>query len=300
MAAAIIEKSKTATAVKTTYAYYPGCSLHSSAREYDVSTRLVAGALGIELKELEGWICCGASAAHSTDHLLGLALPAHNLKLAAEAQLPIAVPCAMCFSRLKYTVDALKDAGKKAKIERALDARIEKAVAVISILQAFDVNIPEEKIGKPLNGLKVACYYGCLLARPKEITGVDDENNPLMMDRIMTRLGAEPIAWGLKTECCGASLTLTRPDMVVQLSHRILALAKNLGADCLAVACPMCQMNLDTQQKAIEKKYGEKPGIPVIFFTQLIGLALGISPEKLLLNRLITDPMSLLADKGLR
>jgi heterodisulfide reductase subunit B len=300
MAATITEKNSAVKAAKSSYAYYPGCSLHSTVKEYDVSTRLVAQALGIELKELDGWICCGASAAHSTDNLLALTLPAHNLKLAEEAQLPIAVPCSMCYSRLRITAEALKDKNKRGQIEKALDSHIEKTVDVISILQALDVAIPELAVKKPLKGLKVACYYGCLLARPKEIARIDDENDPQMMDRILAGLGAEPIFWGLKTECCGASLTLTRPDVVVNLSHRILASAKDLGADCIAVACPMCQMNLDTQQKAIEKKFGGKSGIPIIFFTQLMGLALGFSSEELMLNRHITDPMPLLAAKGLR
>ncbi len=284
---------------KSAYAYYPGCSLHSTAKEYDVSTRLVCQALGIELKEMEGWICCGASAAHSTDHLLSLALPAHNLKLAEEAGLPIAVPCAMCFSRLKLTIQGIEDKKTKELVERAIDAKLEKIVDVLSILQVLNVPILEGKIKKSLKGLKIACYYGCLLVRPREVVNLDDENNPMIMDRIVERLGAEALPWGLKTECCGASLSLTRSDVVRKLSYRLLSSAKRLGADCIAVACPMCQMNLDMQQKAIESEYLEELGIPVIFFTQLMGLAMGISPHELLLNRHLTDPRPLLAGRGL-
>ena len=120
------------------------------------------------------------------------------------------------------------------------------------------------------------------------------------MDRIVKRLGAESLPWGLKTECCGASLTLTRPDIVNKLSHRILASAKNMGADCIVVACPMCQMNLDMQQKASESEYKTDLDMPIIFFTQLMGLALGLSSDTLLLKRHFTDPMPLLAGKGLK
>ncbi len=296
---ASVETEARTPTVKSSYTYYPGCSLHSTAKEYDVSTKLVCQVLDIELKELDGWICCGASAAHSTNHLLSLALPAYNLKLAEEASLPIAVPCAMCFSRLKLTIHELEDKKTLELVERAIDRTLDKTVTIHSLLEVLDVPIPEPMIKKPLNGLKVVCYYGCLLVRPREVTGLDDENDPQIMDRLIERLGGESLPWGLKTECCGASLPFARPDIVHKLSHRLLSTAKRLGADCIAVACPMCQSNLDLQQKAIESNYREELGLPIIFFTQFIGLALGISPEELLLNKHFTDPMPLLVDKGL-
>ncbi len=288
-----------APAVKSSYAYYPGCSLHSTAKEYDISTKLVCQTLGIELKELDGWICCGASAAHSTNHLLSLALPAHNLKLAEKAGLPIVAPCAMCFSRLKHTIHALKDTKTLELIERAIDGTVDQTITAHSLLEVLDVPIPESVMRKPLNGLKVACYYGCLLVRPQEITNLDDENDPQIMDRLIERLGGESLPWGLKTECCGASLPFARPDIVHKLSHHLLSTAKRLGADCIAVACPMCQSNLDLQQKKIQSKYQEELGLPIIFFTQLMGVAFGISPEKLLLDKHFIDPMPLLAEKSL-
>ncbi len=296
---ASVETEARTPAVKTSYTYYPGCSLHSTAKEYNVSTKLVCQALGIELRELDGWICCGASAAHSTNHLLSLALPAYNLNLAEKTGLPIATPCAMCFSRLKFAIHELKDTKTLELVERAIGETLDKAVAVQSMIEVLDVPIPEPMIKKSFNGLKVACYYGCLLVRPREVTDSDDENDPQVMDRLIERLGGESLPWGLKTECCGASLPFARPDIVHKLSHRLLSTAKRLGADCIAVACPMCQSNLDLQQKAIESKYQEELGIPIIFFTQLMGLALGISPEELLLNKHFTDPMPLLAEKGL-
>ncbi len=296
---ASVETEARTPTVKDSYTYYPGCSLHSTAKEYDVSVKLVCQALGIKLKELDDWICCGASAAHSTNHLLSLALPAHNLKLAEKAGLPIVAPCAMCFSRLKFALYELKDAKTLELVERAIGETLDKAVAVKSMIEILDVPIPELMIKKPLNGLKVACYYGCLLVRPREVTDLDDENDPQIMDRLIERVGGESLPWGLKTECCGASLPFARPDIVHKLSHRLLSTAKKLGADCIAVACPMCQSNLDLQQKAIESKYQEELGLPIIFFTQLMGIALGIPPEELLLNKHFTDPMPLLAEKGL-
>ncbi|MFC1899639.1 CoB--CoM heterodisulfide reductase iron-sulfur subunit B family protein [Chloroflexota bacterium] len=281
------------------YSYYPGCSLHSTAKEFDVSTRLVCETLGIDLKEIDGWICCGASAAHSTNHLLSLALPAYNIKLAEKAGLPIVAPCAMCYSRLKITLHEVKNEETGKLVEKAIDDTIEDTVTVHSILDVLDLPISESLMKKSLSGLKTACYYGCLLVRPQEITNIDDENNPQAMDQLVARFGAESIPWGLKSECCGASLPFARPDIVHKLSHRLLATAKRAGADCIIAACPMCQSNLDLQQKAIQEKYQEDLNLPIIYITQLVGLALGLSPEELLLDKHFVDPRSLLSRKGL-
>jgi len=272
------------------YSYYPGCSLHGTATEYDVSARLVCQRLGIELRELEDWICCGASAAHSTDHLMSLALPAHTLKLAEVKGLPLAVPCAMCFSRNVDTLDL---------VNRAIGDKLGDPVAVESMLQVLADESIDLPIKKPLSGLKVACYYGCLLARPPEIVGVDDAENPQIMDQLIVRLGAEAIDWGLKTSCCGAGVTFPRLDIVMKLSHRILSLAQKSGADCVAVACPMCQANLDMYQKDMTAKFKQKTELPVIYFTQLMGLALGFSPKELLLDKHFTNPLPMLREKEL-
>lgn len=280
------------------YAYYPGCSLHHGlAREYDVSTRRVCQALGIDLVEMEGWTCCGASSAHLTDRLLGIALPSRNLKLAQGMGLPMAISCALCFSRHKFACYELGDAATREQVNRALGDVVAGEVEVWHLLQVLDRR--ELPVRQPLAGLKVACYYGCLLARPAEVTHFDDEENPQIMDRLLASLGAQPLDWGLKVGCCGAGMPLARPDMVYRLSHRILSLAKREGAECLAVACPMCHNNLDTYQRDIESKYGERLGLPIIYFTQLVGLALGLSPKELRLDKHLVDPMPLLRSKGL-
>jgi len=282
-----------------TYAYYPGCTLHSTAKEYDVSARLVSEGLGIELRELKDWTCCGASSAHSMSDLLSIALPARELQAAQEMGLPLVVACAMCFSRLKFAIHELNDQKTLGLVSDIIGGELRNAVEVVHLLQVLDGEREAIPLRRPLTGLKVACYYGCLLVRPRDIVDFDDEDNPQIMDRLIEALGAQSIDWGFKTECCGASLTLTRKDIVLTLSHRILYQAKQLGADCLAVACPMCHSNLDTRQREIEAKYKDGVGLPILYFTQLVGLAMGLSPKQLHLNKHFTDPLAMLREKGL-
>lgn len=278
------------------YAYYPGCTLHATAREYDISFRLVSQALGLHIQELKDWICCGASSAHATNRLLGVSLPAHTLKGAADTGFPVLVPCAACFSRLKIAAHELEDEPTRRQVEQVLGPLGE----MTPILHPLQV-MAEEKISvtKPLTGLKVACYYGCLLVRPQGIIKFDDIDNPQTMDRLMRAIGAEPVAWAFKTECCGAGLSLARQDMVVRLSHRLLAQARQAGADAVVTACPMCHSNLDLYQRQMSADYKEAVNIPVFYFTQLVGLALGFSPEQMMLKRHFTDPVPLLRAKGL-
>ena len=281
------------------YAYYPGCTLHSSAKEYDVSARLVCEKLGIGLQELEGWTCCGASSAHTTSELLSIALPARELQAAEEMGLPLTVACAMCFSRLKHTAHELADKAKLDLVSELLGKEFHNATEVVHLLQVLHDVRDAMPLSRPLKGLKVACYYGCLLVRPRDIVNFDDEENPQIMDRLIETLGAEGIAWDFKTACCGASLPLTRRDIVLKLSHRLLSQAKQLGADCVAVACPMCHSNLDAYQKEIEAEYKDKLDLPVLYFTQLVGLALDFSPKQLHLDKHFTNPLPMLRAKGL-
>ncbi len=281
------------------YAYYPGCSLVGTAKEFDVSSRLVCQALGIELKELKDWMCCGASSAHSLDHLLAITLPAHTLKGAQETGLPLTVPCAMCYSRLKFTQAALKDSAMLARVNEIIGAKLDNSVVVEHMLPVL-ARVADIPVKKPLKGLKVACYYGCLLARPKDVieSGEDDEN-PQSMDKLMARMGATPVEWAFKTECCGASLPFAHKDVVLKLSGRLLDQAKKSGADCLVAACPMCHSNLDSYQREMKTAQGTGVNIPIVYFTQLMGLALGLSPEQLHLDKHFTDPLPLLREKSL-
>jgi heterodisulfide reductase subunit B len=282
-----------------TYAYYPGCTLHSTAKEYDISARLVCQKLGIKLQELEDWTCCGASSAHSTSRLLSIALPARELQAAEGMGLPLTVACAMCFSRLKNAAYELTDKTKLGLVSDLIGKEFHNATEVVHLLKVLYEASDAMPLRRPLKGLKVACYYGCLLVRPQEVVNFDDVEDPQMMDRLIEKLGAEGIEWDFKTACCGASLPLTRRDVVLKLSHRILSQARQLGADCVAVACPMCHINLDAYQKEMEAKYKDKLELPVLYFTQLVGLALDFSPKQLLLDKHFTDPMPMLKDKGL-
>ena len=276
------------------YAYYPGCSLDASAREYDASTRLLFGRLGIELRELEGWSCCGASSAHNTSRLLGYALPARNLQLAEAMGLPLTTPCPACYSRLAFTSHALRDERLGAQVNEALGGEFHNRAAVVPVLGAIRPEEVGAALRRPLAGLKVACYYGCLFTRPKEVARFDDEEDPRSMDRLLAAAGAETIDWAFKTECCGASMRVPRPAVAARLTGRILAAAKRLGADCVAVACPMCQANLDQRQEGM----GEPGGIPVLYFSQLLALALGAPAADLLLEKNFADPRPLLRAKG--
>lgn len=281
------------------YAYYPGCTLRTTAKEYDVSARLVCEAIDVKLNELKDWACCGASSAHTSSHLLSIALPARDLQTAEEMGLPVVAPCAMCFSRLKSATHELADPGMRDTISRIVGKELYNMTKVMHLLQVLDEKSENLLVKKPLDDLTPACYYGCLLTRPKDITDFDDPENPQIMDQLLGKLGAESISWAFKTECCGASMPLTRHDMVLKLSHRILSQAKQGGADCIVVACPMCHSNLDTYQREMRREYRDETNMPVVYFTQLIGLALGFSPRELLLDKHFTDTLPLLKAKGL-
>lgn len=281
------------------YTYYPGCTQLSTAEEFNTSARLVCEKLGIDLRELPDWTCCGASSAHNTSPLLGIVLPARNLQIAEVEDLPLATACAMCYSRLKIAAHELQNPTMLEQFKDITEKDFHNTVEVVHLLEIMDSEKMSFPVEKPLQDLKVACYYGCLLTRPRDIVGFDDEENPYKMDKLMDALGAESVEWGFKTECCGASLPLSRPDIVLKLSHRILYHAKQAGADCVAVACPMCHSNLDTRQDEMKREYGDGFQLPILYFTQLLGLALGFSPQDLELEKHFVDPRPMLKSKGL-
>ncbi len=277
--------------------YYPGCSLHGTAREYDESFRGVSQLMEVNLHELEDWTCCGSTSAHCTDEALSVALPVRNLRIAEKQNRDMIVPCVACYSRFKA---AEQDAKEHPEL---LPSPYEGNVAVRYALDFFcDPPLIEDlkaKIVKPLSGLKVACYYGCLAVRPPELTGVKLYENPYHMDRLMEMLGAQAVPWSYKTDCCGASLVMTRTDIVVTLSQRILSMALDAGADCIVTGCTMCHANLDTRQAGLTAVSGGNSEIPVFYFTELMGLAMGHKEVKKWLSRHLTDPIKLLSGKGL-
>lgn len=278
--------------------YYPGCSLHGMAIDFGKSTEATCEALGIELQEVPDWSCCGASAAHSTSHLLGLALPARNLSLAEEAGLEtVLAPCALCSNAMKKTHELiLSDKKLAGEVARVAGREYHGGVRVLNIIQIFlEYGLDElaKKVVSPLGGLKVACYYGCLLTRPPDLLKFDDPEQPVLMDEVCRVLGTEPIDWGFKTECCGAGFSMSRTDLVCELSRRILENAVNNGAEAIIVACPMCQSNLDMRQKNINKMFDTSFDIPIVYLTELVGLAVGVKPKKLGLKKHFVNAMRL-------
>jgi heterodisulfide reductase subunit B len=278
--------------------YYPGCSLEGTALDYAASIAAVAAMLDLSLAEIEDWNCCGASAAHSIDSHLALALPARNLVRAESAGLDVVVPCALCFNRLKAADKALK--GPEGT-ELGLPYKGE-----IKIWDLLDYLCQESvlaglapKVVKPLTGLKAVGYYGCLVARPPAVTGKADCENPQNMEKLLGVLGAEPLDWSYKTDCCGAGLAVARPDLIDTLVARLYERALQAGAECFVVSCQMCQANLDLSQERIAKKLGRDYYLPVLYFTELIGLALGHPEVEKWLRGHLVDPRPLLEKKGL-
>ncbi len=270
-------------------AYYPGCALHASAHEYDTSTRAVAEVLGLRLRELKGWRCCGATAAHQTSAEIATELPAANLDLASRAGFQaVTAPCVACFSRLRHAqADAPDRTPGGLRVQHLLHTLLEIGADAI-----------RERTTSPLRGMRVACYYGCLLTRPPAVTGAARPENPTEMDRLITALGGEPVAWSYKTECCGAGHTVVRPELVVELTGRILRNAQAAGAEALAVACPLCHSNLDARQPEAARAAGVTQ-MPAFYFTQLMALAFGLREKDAGLRRLMIDPVPLLRMRGL-
>lgn len=281
------------------YAYYPGCSAESSARDQHLSSLAVARALGLTFVEIPGWSCCGSTPGHQTDRTLAASLSAANLVLAGDMGLDIVVNCAACFSRLKTANHEVRNhPGMRKKVAEAVGRDYDGSVRVRHLMEILLEDYGPERLAAALRhslqGLKVACYYGCLLVRPHEVTGFDDPENPTAMDRLVTAMGGESLDWPGKVECCGNSLSLTtRSDLVVNLTDPIIGMAKAAGADCIAVACPLCQVNLDLRQTDIHKQTGRRYDMPILYITQLLGLCLGVSPAGLGLEKLVVSPSAI-------
>ncbi len=255
------------------YAYFPGCSLHATAKEYDTSTRAACEALGIELVELEDWNCCGATAAYAVDRLLSLVWPARDL----------------ANEMLKNKPELMEKTNKVlATIGLEYKGMIEVWHPLDLLVNDLGVEEIRKKVVKPLTGLKVATYYGCLLIKPPSITKFENPENPQTLDKLTRALGAICVPWGKwKTRCCGGSLQMVKEDAMLELSKQILMAAESYGADCVVTACPFCQFNLDAKQSDINSVYGTEFKIPILYFTQLLGLALGIKPKELGLDKII-------------
>lgn len=280
------------------FSYYPGCSLKGSAQELDDSFRSVSEKLGVVLREIPDWTCCGASSAHMVDHYLEAALPAGDLLKAERMGKDVVAPCAGCHVRMKAASQRIF---KEPELARQFPFK--GTIKVMSGIEMFHLKevmqqLKDRKI-KSLEGLKVVPYYGCLAVRPVEVVEAEDPENPREMDDVLEILGAEVLNWPYKTDCCGGSLAVTRTDLVVKLSRKLLDMAKQVGADALVTMCPMCQANLDTRQVDISKAAGRVYHIPVLYLSEVIGLALNDSRAASWFDKHIVSPKAMLSSKGL-
>lgn len=276
----------------------------SSAEEYGDSAVAVAEALGFRLEPLPDWNCCGASSAHMTDHLLAVTLPARSLALARAAGRDLVVVCAACYHNLRVARKELEEnpvlADEVAGILGKNPLFEGKIITLLDLLrEEVSLRELEDRAVNPLRGLRPVSYYGCLMVRPKEMAEGDNPDQPVFMDRLLAALGSEPVPWSYKTDCCGGSLSLTRPDVVAKLVGRLFEAAEEAGADCLVTACPMCLANLEMRQTEERFLYRKKFALPVFFFTELLGLALGLGEAKEWFSRHLVDPLPLLSRVGL-
>lgn len=294
-------KIKPVAGASKAVAYYPGCSLESTATEFDHSSRAVCEALGMNLIEPHGWLCCGSSPAHKADPEYALRLPMENLSLIEQSGFQeVTMPCAACFNRHKAAQFEVRLYPEhKAVMDEYLGYTYQDNVRVSTLSEAINNHVGTESVAqrvvKPLHDLKLVTYYGCLLTRPPQITEVEHPENPTDMDELMLALGADLKDWSYKTSCCGAAHSLSRPDIVIKLSHDLIEHARDAGAEALVVACPLCHMNLDARQMQMEL---EMP-MPILYFTQVMALALGLPKKDAVLNKNLVDPRPLLKEKNL-
>ncbi len=280
------------------YAYYPGCSLGKGEQEYDLSMRAVFAKLGIELVELEDWNCCGAVHSDINNPSGAYAMPGRNLALAeAQGFETVITPCSACYKNLRQaskTIAANKSARQTLNASLAEGLELKGNITVLHplyvLLNEYGLARIKEQVTHPLAGWKVASYYGCMLTRPKD--DFDSTERPRGMDDLMRALGAEVIDYHMKAKCCGGALALSHAGVTAQLTGNVLVAAKDAGAEVVSLACPMCHMALDAYQGKAEHALQQSLAMPVVFFTQLLGLALGLERKALGLDRHIVSTSS--------
>jgi heterodisulfide reductase subunit B len=282
------------------YSYFPGCSLETVGRSYDVSARLAARKLGVELVELEDWNCCGATAYFHIDEILAHTLCARNLAMSEKAGMDVVAPCSGCYKNMRETNAHLKkDLELRDHINVALKEdglEFSGEQRVLHLVDMFTEDVGIENIRKSvvnsLKGLRVAPYYGCQILRPK--MGRENIEDPEFLEDLISATGAEAVDYPLKTECCGGSLIMTRNPVALKLIKNLLTCAAYERADLIVTTCPLCQVNLECYQKKVNREYGTEFSLPVLYFTQVLGLALGIPEGDLLIGSELSSPAGLL------
>ncbi len=281
------------------YAYYPGCSLESLAMSYHVSSIEAARELGVELKEIDDWNCCGATAYFHVDELLAHTLVARNLAIAEKENLDFVAPCSGCYKNAYFTNAYLQqDPDLAEHINFALEEdnlHISGPINVRHLIEVFveDVGFEEikKRVSRPLKDLRVAPYYGCQLVRPKKDS--EDVENPQFFEDLLSAIGADPVEYGSKTRCCGGSLIITNREAALDMVYKLLQDAANREADVIATICPLCNINLELYQKQVNREFGTEFSIPIMYFTQLLGLALGIASGRLGIGKELVSMESL-------
>ena len=287
--------------------YYPGCTLKNNAKNFEESALCSLNSIGVEVEELPRWNCCGTVFSLATDDLIHHVAPIRNLIRVKESNTDrVMTLCAMCYNTLKRANERVKaDSESLDKINQFMYREkidYEGDVKILHLLELLRDEIKFEniskKVTKPLKNLKVANYYGCLLVRPKEI-GLDDVENPTILDNLMTAMGADSIDFPYKTECCGAYQTVNNLEIIAERTYHILTSAQSQGAEVVTVSCPLCAFNLDHRQKETVQKFPEFKNIPILYFTQLLAIALGCPEESLRFDLNYIDPKPILKEKGL-
>lgn len=284
------------------YTYFPGCSLEAGSIGYHLSTLAVSNALGIELKELEDWNCCGATAYTSITDIQAFSICARNLALAEKEGQDVVAPCSACYTTMRKTNTYLSTYPEiREKVTKALAAAglsygggikiIHLAEVLCSSIEAF--RRIGEKVKVNLGGLKVACYHGCQLVRPGD--GFSDPEFPTALDQLMTALGAEPVPYPMSARCCGGSMIVSRREIALHHLYRLLRCAADNGAQCIVTACPLCHLTLDAYQGMVNRKFGTRYHLPIFYFPQLVGIALGFKAKELGIEKNITSSKKLLA-----
>lgn len=277
------------------FGYYPGCALHGSSNDYEQSVRACLSALDVELTELDDWICCGATAAHSLNGKLSIALAARNLGLAEMAgHTELLAPCPLCSMQLLKAARVLGDEELRKQMGRVVEIDVKGSTRVLNLIQIFEMvglDRIRAAVRTPVSHIRAACYYGCLLTRPPATVRFDDSEQPRSMETVLAAAGAEAVEWNYATECCGAGLTMASEETVLELGHRILENAASHGANSVVTACPMCHVNLDMKQPEIRRRYGSPEPLPVYYLSDVVGLALGLSPETLGIDRHFVKPL---------
>ena len=282
-------------------AYYPGCSLHSTASELSASIKSVFRELDIDLVEPKGWLCCGSTPAHATDHFLSTTMAMRNLALIERAGFEEAmVACLGCYSRFQWALhDMAKEPDLREKVQDELGYvyrdELDVRYLVDVLAESVGLRALAQRVVTPLEGLRVVCYYGCVYTRPPKVTGAQQVEYPVRMDDIVDTLGAETLDWSYKTECCGATLSMTETDLALELTGKILEDARAVGAEAVVVSCPLCHMNLDARQGQL----GLDHDMPILYITQLLGLSFGLTSKGLALDKNMVSPSKLLEEKGL-